>query len=256
MDTLLLSTLINLRNGREWEDAHVPEKGLCNVCGVINHPFGADLSSEEISVRVKVLKARYIMFKKVVATNGVPWNMEDKVVVADDTTWKAIFQRDASVGTYYYRDEPEFTLLAILFGLSDVKLEFPNEVITLSDTTEVILLSDSLVLDAPIRGKPYDSPADSDEVTSPMPAPSARVRRKLFDVGVPCFDEMSSNKSPTRFKPMKEGIFSSPKGSLCASWSPCRFPVKHPRRWTVYRHADSRCVMGSGMSMFFVLSRL
>ena len=134
--------------------------------------------------------------------------MKDKVVVADKSTWKVIFQvrihrlfnilqfnmsllkhdctliiqRDASASAYYYRDEPEFCLLASLFGLFDVKDEFPHEVITLSDNTEVIVLSDSLVPNAPIRGMRYDSPTDSAEVTSPMPGPSTRVCRKLFDV--------------------------------------------------------------------------
>ena len=97
MDTLLLSTLISLKNGREWEDANVSAEVLCNVRGVINSPFGADLTSEDIALRVKQLKDRYITFKKVVATNEVYWNMKDKVV-ADESTWKIIFQ----VGTSQY----------------------------------------------------------------------------------------------------------------------------------------------------------
>ncbi|XP_047939802.1 uncharacterized protein LOC125187257 [Salvia hispanica] len=217
MDTLLLSTLINLRNGRDWEDGNVPNEVICNVRGVINSPFGSDLSSEEISVRVKVLKARYTTFKKVIATTGVVWHMEDKVATADDSVWKDIFKLNSTAGAYYYHDEPEFPLLASLFGLSDVKIEFPNEVITLSDTTEVIVLSDSVVPDAPRRGNQYDSPPDSDEVTSPMSAASGHVRRKLFDGGLPCFDVGSSTRSPTHFKPVQMGMFSSPKGSSCAS---------------------------------------
>lgn len=62
MDTLLLSTLITMRRGREWEDANVLDEVHRNVRGVINHPFGAELSSDEISVRVKLWKARYITF--------------------------------------------------------------------------------------------------------------------------------------------------------------------------------------------------
>ncbi|XP_047970755.1 uncharacterized protein LOC125213969 [Salvia hispanica] len=147
--------------------------------------------------------------------------MLDRVVAAEDSTWKIIVERDASAAAYYYRNEPEPTLLANLFGLNDVKLEFSHEVICLSDTTEVIVLSDSVVPAAPIRGVPYDSPPDSDEVTSPMPGQSTRIRRKLFDVGGPCFREPSCYKSPTRSDYGKRAILHSPKGSSCASWSPC-----------------------------------
>ncbi|KAG6387389.1 hypothetical protein SASPL_152576 [Salvia splendens] len=225
MDSQLLLTLINLRSDHDWEDGNVPDEVLNNVRAMINHPFGAELSSDDISARVKMLEARYSLFKKVVGTNGVQWNMEERVVIADELTWKIILETDASAAAYFYRDEPEFNLLARFFGWYDIKVEFPHEVITLSDNTKVIVLTESLVLDAPIRGKPYDSPADSDEVTSPMPGPSTRVRHKLFDVGVPCVDAISSTTSTTRVNPGKKGIFSSPKGSSCAPWSPC--PSSH-----------------------------
>ena len=69
---------------------------LRSVRGVINPPFGADLTSEDIALRVRQLNGRYITYKKVVATNGVYWNMKDKVVVADESTWKLIFQAGTS----------------------------------------------------------------------------------------------------------------------------------------------------------------
>ncbi|KAG6437955.1 hypothetical protein SASPL_102886 [Salvia splendens] len=216
MDTLLLSTMVNMRGGWEWDDDCGTDEVLR---GVINPPFGAKLSTEDISIRVKLLKTRYMTFKKAY------WNMKDKVVVATSR-----HERDVLAGAYL---TPEFCLLASFFGLFDVKDEFPHEVITLSDNTEVIVLSDSLVPDAPIRGMRYDSPADSNEVTSPMSDPSTRVRRKLFDVGGPCFDEASSTKSPTRFNPPKEEILGSPKGSSCAAWSPCPISRKTARNGTV-----------------------
>ena len=122
---------------------------------------------------------------------------------------------------YYYRDEPESTLLASVFGLNDVKEEFAREVITLFDTTEIIVLSKSVVPDAPTKPVPYDSPADSDEVTSLLPGPTSRIPRKLFDTGVTCGGETSRTKSPTRFQQVKKANLSSPKASSCASWSPC-----------------------------------
>ncbi|KAG6426801.1 hypothetical protein SASPL_111035 [Salvia splendens] len=111
MDSLLLSTLITLRSGRKCEDANVPDDVLCNVRAVLNHPFGGDLTTDDIAVRVNLLKARFRRFKKVV---------------------------------------------------DDVKVEILHEVITISDNTEVIVLSETDVPKAPIRGKPNDSPADSD----------------------------------------------------------------------------------------------
>ncbi|KAG6418783.1 hypothetical protein SASPL_120988 [Salvia splendens] len=175
MDAMLLSTLITLRRGREWEDGNVPEDVLRNVRDVIMHPFGMDLTTDDIAGRVKLLKARYISFKKLVKTNGVQWNPQHRIVVASDSTWNFIFKRDASAAAYFYRDEPDFSLLASFFGQFDVKVEFPQEVIAISDNSaEVIVLSDSDVPDAPNRVQPIYSPSDSDEVTSPMPAPSWR----------------------------------------------------------------------------------
>ena len=92
MDAMLLSTLITLRNGRQWEDANVPDDVLRNVCAVINHPFGVELTTDDLSVRVKLLKARYRRFKKLVQSDGVQWNTEDRLVIASDSTWKLIFQ--------------------------------------------------------------------------------------------------------------------------------------------------------------------
>ncbi|KAG6387656.1 hypothetical protein SASPL_152848 [Salvia splendens] len=175
MDAMLLSTLITLRRGREWEDGNVPEDVLRNVRAVIMHPFGVDLTPDDIAGRVKLLKARYMSFKKLVKTAGVQWNPQDRIVVASDTTWNFILKRDASAAAYFYRDEPDFSLLASFFGQSDVKVEFPQEVIAISDNSaEVIVLSDSEVPDAPNRIQPIYSPSDSDEVTSPMPGPSWR----------------------------------------------------------------------------------
>ncbi|KAG6399830.1 hypothetical protein SASPL_141315 [Salvia splendens] len=134
-----------------------------------------------------------------------------------------IIQRDPSACAYYHRDEPEFCLLASLFGLTEVKDEFPREVITLSDTTEVIVLTETVEPNAPVRVCMYQSPTDSDEVNSPMSGPSTRVRRKLFDVGAPCFDGTTSNKPPNRYTPPNKDVLASPKASSCASWSP--FPA-------------------------------
>ncbi|KAG6382509.1 hypothetical protein SASPL_157821 [Salvia splendens] len=221
MDAMLLSTLITLRTGREWEDGNVPAEVLRNVRDVINHPFGLDLTTDDISVRVKLLKARFVRFKKLVKTNGVQWNTQDRIVAAMDETWKFIFKRDASAAEYYYRDEPDFSLLASFFGPYDVKVEIPDEVITISDNSaEVIVLSDSDVPEAPMQNRLIDSPAISDEATSPMPVSSTFVRRKLFEADKPSFHARPSTSLPIVYNTEKMVNLSPPDGESCASWSP------------------------------------
>lgn len=92
MDTLLLSTMVNMRGGREWGDECGSEEVLRILRGVINPPFGAGLSTDDISIQVKFMNAWFLTFKKVVKTNGAYWNMKDKIVSADEPTWKLIFQ--------------------------------------------------------------------------------------------------------------------------------------------------------------------
>ncbi|KAL1560097.1 hypothetical protein AAHA92_10358 [Salvia divinorum] len=223
MDTLLLSTMIKMKNDRGWNGASVPYEVFHNVRKVINPRFGVALTCEDLAIRLKLLEARYNTFKYVVATHGVrQWRIHLRIVAADDSTWKLIFQRNAYAAAYYHSDEPEFNFMVTMFGFHDVKVEVSHEVISLSDNTEVIVITDSAVPNAPILGRLYASPADPDEVTLPMSGPATRVHRKLFDMSGPCFDELSSNKSPARFIPAKE-ISWSPKGSSCASWSP--FPT-------------------------------
>ena len=122
-------------------------------------------------------------------------------------------QRDASIVACYYRDEPDFNLLASFFGLYNVKDEIHQEVITISDNSvEVILLSDSDVPNAAKRVQPNSSPPNSDEVTSPMPVATKGVGRMLFAAEVPSFTGLHSSSSPPRFNAERSTMFSSPKG--------------------------------------------
>ena len=70
----------------------MPDEVINNVRAVLNHPFGAALSTEDVSERCKHLKARYRLFKKVVATHGVLWNQDARVVTAEDQAWKLIIE--------------------------------------------------------------------------------------------------------------------------------------------------------------------
>ncbi|KAL1559251.1 hypothetical protein AAHA92_09612 [Salvia divinorum] len=204
---------------------------------------GCELTNAELSSWLKVLKYRYNTFKEVVGTHGVRWDVHNNFVVADEEMWKKMFKRNPFVGAYYHRGEPDFYLLATVFGLSDVKIEDGYETITISDTIEVIAISDPTVPIAPGPGLPSDSPADPNEVASPILGGATRVRRKLFDEVVLSLDQQSSNMAPfcclfptaygsLKYKmenmssfhsiPVKKKeVESSPHGSSCASWSPC-----------------------------------
>ncbi|KAG6418954.1 hypothetical protein SASPL_121161 [Salvia splendens] len=144
-----------------------------------------------------------------------------------DTVLNEACKTNPLAGAYYYRDEPEYSRLTTMFGLHDVKKEKSCEVITISDTTELIVITDSPVTYAPTRGKHIPSPADPDEVNSPFIDPCTLVHRKLFDEPSTYTDQMSPSMAggvvgsmdPTRYLPVKQ-LYSSPKGSSCASWSP------------------------------------
>ncbi|KAG6387440.1 hypothetical protein SASPL_152628 [Salvia splendens] len=125
-------------------------------------------------------------------------------------------------GAYYHRDEPHFNELATIYGYYDVKVEAATEVITISDNTELIVITDTVEPNAPVRGRVKQLDVDLDEVNSPSPGAACRVRRKLFQVEPVNLDmdHLSSSKSPSRVIPAKKLTGSSPKGSSGASCSP------------------------------------
>ncbi|KAL1550735.1 hypothetical protein AAHA92_18663 [Salvia divinorum] len=242
MDKILLSTIIKLNHCSGWDGIVVHETVLLEAGKIILGQVGCELTNAELSSRLKVLKSRYNTFKEVVNTHGVRWDVDNNFVVADEEMWKKMFKRNPFVGAYYHRDESDFYLLATVFGLSDIKIEDGHETIMISDTIEVIAISDPTVPIAPGPGLPSASPADPDEVTSPILGGATRVRRKLFDDVVLTIDQQSSNMAPfcclfptadgslknkmenkSSFRSIpvkKKGVESSPHGSSCASWSP------------------------------------
>ncbi|KAL1545039.1 hypothetical protein AAHA92_21811 [Salvia divinorum] len=98
-----------------------------------------------------MLRNRYNTFKEIVAMSGVHWAVQDKVIMTTESTWKLLFERNPLAGAYYHRDEPEFSLLATMFRLGDVKVEDGNEVITLIDTTTVIVITNRTEHDEPAK---------------------------------------------------------------------------------------------------------
>lgn len=117
-----------------------------------------------------------------------------------------------------------------MFGSGDVNSKPSHDVINISDTTELIVINDSPVLKAASYEFHVASPADPDEVNSPFFAPATRIRRKLFDEAStstepstpPMAGGVVGSKAPNRFPVM--ALYSSPKGSSCASWSPAAPP--------------------------------
>ncbi|KAG6433717.1 hypothetical protein SASPL_105332 [Salvia splendens] len=166
MDTLLLSTVIKLRTGSRSNDDYLTDTVLNEACKVINLHFATEITCADTVSRLELLRVRCQTFNEVVSTPGVRWDLDEKLIVADDATWKFIFRTNPLAEAYYYRDEPEYSRLTTMFGLHDVKKE--KKVITISDTTELIVITDSLVPYAPTRGKHVPSPADPDEVNSPF----------------------------------------------------------------------------------------
>ncbi|KAG6403669.1 hypothetical protein SASPL_135897 [Salvia splendens] len=227
MDTLLLSTMIKLRIGSRSKDDSVTDAMLNEACEVINLRFAAELTCADVVSRLELLWVRYQTFNEVISTPGVRWDLDEKLIVADDTTWKLIFRSNPFAGAYYYRDEEEYSRLTTMFGLHGGKTEKSREVITISDTTELIVITDSPVPYAPTRGKHRPSPADPEEVNSPIVDPCTIVRRKLFDEPSNNVDQGSpsmaaglvGSMNPSLMLPVKQ-LYSSPKGSSCASWSP------------------------------------
>lgn len=54
--------------------------------------------------------------------------------------------------------------------------------ITLSDNTEIVVITDTVEPNAPVRGHVIELDVDLDEVNSPPPGAASRVRRKLFHI--------------------------------------------------------------------------
>ncbi|KAG6406205.1 hypothetical protein SASPL_133804 [Salvia splendens] len=153
MDYVLLTTLIEKRIGHGWDDASVPNYVLHFCVKLINRRFGSELTCNDITTRMMLLKQRYDTFKALVATTGVRWEYVDKIVVANEAVWKGVFMLNAFSGAYYHRDEPHFNELATIFGYFDVKVEEATEVITLSDNTEIVVITDTIEPNAPVRGR-------------------------------------------------------------------------------------------------------
>lgn len=92
MDTLLLSTLIKLRPVKRLHGDEVTDAALNEASKVINLQFGSEISCADIIIRLELLRVRFQTFNEVVDTPGVRWDLDEKIIVADEATWKFIFR--------------------------------------------------------------------------------------------------------------------------------------------------------------------
>ncbi|KAL1549200.1 hypothetical protein AAHA92_17332 [Salvia divinorum] len=63
--------------------------------------------------------------------------------VSADCVWTKILKNNAFAGAYYYHDKPQYSKIAYLFGMDDVKVESAKEVIVISVSTEKLFPEDS-----------------------------------------------------------------------------------------------------------------
>ncbi|KAL1564635.1 hypothetical protein AAHA92_06951 [Salvia divinorum] len=206
LDRKLLSTVIRLKETNPWEGAIIPQVEITEASKIIAGEHDIQLTCDELSTLLEVLKARYNTFNEVLATSGVTWKINANLVVATEEVWSQILKRNTFAGAYYHHDEPNFSMLAMLFGLTNVKTEDDTKVIIVSNTTqvirpaedgtEVIVISDTTSVIHPTEDvtelviisdttqvlhnakgvNPIFSP-DVDEVNSPVVPSATRVRR-------------------------------------------------------------------------------
>ncbi|KAL1545930.1 hypothetical protein AAHA92_22598 [Salvia divinorum] len=171
IDKVLVDTITKLKGDTGWAEHEFPSYFLLTAASEIEAKLAVHFSESELAIRMRLLALRYQTFKEVVRTKGTFWDMPFKCVIAADCVWKKILKNNAFAAAYYYHDEPEYSKLACLFGLDDVKVEGAKEVIVISESTEENSSDES---------SDYATDADTDEVNSPVVIPKPPVRRKLF----------------------------------------------------------------------------
>ncbi|KAG6399463.1 hypothetical protein SASPL_140944 [Salvia splendens] len=133
---------------------------------------------------MQFFELRYRIFKAVVETYGVTWEVKDHFIYADEAVWKKIFKHHLFAAAYFHCDELDFSRLAIVFGMEDVKVE---------EVTNLIFISDSTEIPPPPFVPTITTPTDPDKVNSPIITVIGSVRRKLFDEEGDSRDPESNN---------------------------------------------------------------
>ncbi|XP_042000801.1 uncharacterized protein LOC121750345 isoform X2 [Salvia splendens] len=182
VDDVILSTAIRMKSVRGWNGKQVPAEVFFEASHAVLTKLGCKLTPDDIKERMQFFELRYRTFKAVVATYGVTWDVKDHIIQADEAVWKKIFKPFAAA--YFHCDELDFSRLAIVFGMEDVKVEDSPNVIVISDSTEIL---------SPRFVHTITTPTDPGEVNSPLITVSGSVRRKLFDEEGDSRDRESNN---------------------------------------------------------------
>ncbi|KAG6436119.1 hypothetical protein SASPL_101003 [Salvia splendens] len=167
-----------------WNGKQVPAEVFFEASHAVQTKLGCQLTPDDIKERMQFFELRYRTFKAMVATYRVTWEVKDHFIQADEAVWKKIFKHHPFAAAYFHCDELDFSRLAIVFGMEDVKVEEVTNVIVISDSTEILPL-----LFVPT----ITTPTDPDEVNSPLITVIGSVRRKLFDEEGDSRDRESNN---------------------------------------------------------------
>ncbi|XP_047957397.1 uncharacterized protein LOC125203145 [Salvia hispanica] len=190
-DSIVLDTMLTMKKETRWTGNNFPSWFLMTAAQELQTRMGIVVTEEELAKRMVIMHRRYRVFKAVVRTFGAQWDQDNKIITASDELWEKIMKYDWFVGAYYHHDEPEWTKLACLFGLGDVKVEHEVEG---QRQNEVVIISDDTVK-VP-TGEPYinDTNEVNEEVNSPAIPHPLPVRRKLFDDPPPTDNESTTDK--------------------------------------------------------------
>ncbi|KAL1562905.1 hypothetical protein AAHA92_05427 [Salvia divinorum] len=179
IDRQLLSFVMRSQCYSQWPGNVVPESMIEEAGIMMTDEDGLPISTSDLKLRMKVFKARYDTFKEITNTPSVHWDVYRNCVNAEEEVWNKVFKRNPFAAAYYHRDEPQFNMLATIFGLTDENTNEETELIMVSDTTELIVISDTPEKARRQLNPSKASPADPDEVNSPMFEGASKTRCKL-----------------------------------------------------------------------------
>ncbi|KAL1568815.1 hypothetical protein AAHA92_00376 [Salvia divinorum] len=149
MDTILVDTLLRLKGEAGWILEEFPSYFLLTA--------GKEIEEKE-----------HVLLYEIELSN---WDFRTKSVIAPEAVWGKMCKKNPLAGAYFYVEEPQYTKLACLFGMDDIKVEGEKEVILISESTEK--KSDE-------EPSCYEIDDACEEVTSPTAKPAVRANRKPF----------------------------------------------------------------------------
>lgn len=92
LDAHLLLALTHLKETYQWEGEFIPQVAINEASKILARENAVQLTCDELSTRLQVLKQRYDTFNEVVATNGATWVVKHEIVVASEEVWSEILK--------------------------------------------------------------------------------------------------------------------------------------------------------------------